>query len=85
MPRWIATAMQPLEAVLFDLDDTLVDTAAITNAAIVDTLTAVDCPITAEQINAHRITGLPLRLVYGRDWSAFGGRRGGVLGLRGDD
>jgi HAD superfamily hydrolase (TIGR01509 family) len=43
------------------LDDTLVDTAATTHSAIIETLTAVDCAVTAEQINAHRITGLPLR------------------------
>jgi HAD superfamily hydrolase (TIGR01509 family) len=53
--------MPSIHAVLFDLDDTLVDTAALTTAAIIETLATAGCVVAPEQIDQHRTTGRPLR------------------------
>jgi len=48
-----------VEAVLFDLDGTLVDSAAMTAAAIIETLASFGGSVTVEQIRANG--GRPLR------------------------
>ncbi|HTE87026.1 MAG TPA: HAD family hydrolase [Dehalococcoidia bacterium] len=42
-----------LDAVLFDLDGTLIDSAAVTAAAIIETLADFGCCVTLEQIQAN--------------------------------